>query len=224
MNQRDRQRRRGAQPALSQAETQEKVISALLRPLQHLEVAPSALQSGLLKLIEALPLLVGDELYEALEEPHAGLILERALSARSRLCCKVEPHAPQKLQAQTAPTRPEAYSAIDCLILLSSQRSFRSPQAPRPRLTLKEALSLSLTRFKDKPELQLILIATDTWDAKIMKEHMVDFKERLAVAVYLVDSCALLSVCRASSTYLNTIRGVFCCRFTTYLHLLKWVA
>jgi|GEM_PF-2351370 len=179
MNQRKRQRRRGDPPALAHVETQEEVIRALLRPLQHLEVAPTPLQPGLLKLIESLPLLVGDELCEALEEPHAGVLLERALSARSRLCCEVEPHAPQKSRATPAPTRPIAHAPRDCLVLLSSQRGFRSPQSPRPRLTLKEALSLSLARFRDNPELRLILIATDTWDAKLMKEHMADFQERL---------------------------------------------
>lgn len=157
----------------------EEAQRALLRPLEHLEIAPQGLQTGLLKLIETLPLLIGDELYEALEEPHAGVNLERAISSRTKLCCELEPHAPQRDQAGSPPKRPISCKPRDCLVLISSQRSFSSPKAPRPRMTLKEALERSLARFKEQPELKLILIATDAWDAKLMKERLADFQAHL---------------------------------------------
>lgn len=171
---------------LPQKDDRDEELKALLRPLEHLEVAPQHMQEGLLKLVQALPLLIGDDLYEALEEDHAGIRLERALKARSQLSCEVLPQAPQKLRAGKELKCPLESQARECLVILSSQRSFRSPQAPRPRLTLKDALSLSLERFHAQRGLTLILIATDAWDARLMKEHLAAFRDCLTYGQVMI--------------------------------------
>ena len=74
-------------------------VESLMRPLEHLDVTPQQLRPALYRLIEQLPLLLGDELFEALEEPHAATLLERQLSARTGLCCEVSPHAVQSARS-----------------------------------------------------------------------------------------------------------------------------
>jgi len=169
----------------------------LLRPLAHLEVAPAQLQAPLLKIIEALPLLIGDELHEALEEPHAAVHLERALSRRARLCCELAPHAPQRPRDGAQPKRPIERAESECLVLLSSQRRYLSPSAPRPKLALKEALTMARERFEEREGLKLILLATDAWDARLMSEQRASFerclKERAQVLIPALHHGGLLT-------------------------------
>ena len=152
----------------------------LTRPFEHLEVAPHALQAALFKLIEQAPLLLGDELYESLEEPHAALNLERQLSARIGQRCALSPHVPQK--SPLAPPKkatpqapldvsPQAPHAPSCLIVLASQKSFLSPASPRVKQGLREALSLIFERFDQSEELKLALLVSDHWDARFMRDQ-----------------------------------------------------
>jgi hypothetical protein len=123
--------------------------------------------------------LLGDELCETLEEPHAATLLERQLSARTGLCCEVSPHAVQSARSAAPPPRPLQERGCECLILLASSQSFKAPSAPRPRQSLKEALAVALERFEHQPHLKLILLVSDAWDPRLMREHLPAFQSAL---------------------------------------------
>lgn len=160
-------------------------LTPTLNPLEHLDVAPPALQSAIKLAVGRLPGLLGDALHECLEEPQMSARLNAALTQLTSVRCLVLPRWPQE-GAPLAALRDE--EPPELLVLLASQRSFLSPRPPRPKQGIREALDLCAEAFRLAPALRCALLVADYWDAKLMSERQEVFEGRLREGQALVPS------------------------------------
>lgn len=148
-------------------------LTPTLNPLEHLEIAPAPVRAAIELAVSRLPGLLGDSLYECLEEPHMSARLNATLTQLTGVRCSVLPRWPLEgtpLRVLDAPEPPEL------LVFLASQRAFLGPRPPRLKMGIREALDLCVEAFSRSPGLRGALLVADYWDAKLMGERLEVFE------------------------------------------------
>ena len=169
-----------------------------VRPIEHLDILPhSSLKEPCLTLLDLLPTLIGDHLYEAFREQQSIWRFFRTLSHSISVPFSFAPwidqvnfHPPPGLSTSMSPQKSSWCFYLDAntyqahlfnqkvkgnqlLILFACQERFIPPQGRKLHWNKKIALDLCLRWFESSLSLphQTCFLVSDYWDLKLMEKY-----------------------------------------------------
>ena len=177
-----------------------------LCPLEHLDLIPSySLKRACSQLIELIPTLIGDHLYETFQEEESIWRFLKYLSHSLEIpfslapwvdcpltssCLNSSPRIPchLRIDAYQAHLFDKTKSHNSLQILLASQERFIPSKGRKIKWSKKEALNLCLNHFKEGSisSPQLCFLVSDYWDLKLMESYREDFVFQASQNCFLV--------------------------------------
>ena len=138
-------------------------LDICLQPIEHLQIIPSAIQPFAHQLLQRLPALLGDHLYECFQDVERQDALMHGIAEFCPYFYSVFPHP--ILHQKSSKTQ-----TAQIAIAFASQTPFIPIQGRKVKYTLKEVIEDQYDYFRDDASTQVTVIVSDYWDQKLMQK------------------------------------------------------